>query len=80
MEGTKVQDSQVFAGYGTRHPLREEVKEGLTEAFGGDPEKWQHVKGIGIINDDGEGVKAEIHWFQQPATGQVRHKIKEWLE
>ena len=27
MEGTKVQDSQVFAGYGTRHPLREEVKE-----------------------------------------------------
>ena len=80
MEGTRVQNSEVFAGYGTRNPLREEVKEGLSKQYGGDPEKWQHAKGFGVIDDNGEGVKAEIHWFQQKATGQVGHKIKRWLE
>lgn len=80
LEGTRVQDSKVFAGYGTHSPLREEVAEGLTKQYGGDPSKWQHAKGKGIINVNGEGVKAEVHWFQQEATGQVGHKIKKWLE
>ena len=80
MEGTKVRDSQVFAGYGTRHPLKDEVKHGLSQRYGGDPEKWQHAKGNGTIDVDGEGVKAEVHWFQQEGIGQVSHKVKKWLE
>lgn len=80
MEGTKVQNSEVFAGYGTRHPLNNDVIIGLTEQFGGDPSKWQHAKGFGTVDVDGEEVKAEVHWFQQDGIGQVRHKIKRWME
>ena len=78
--GTKIQDREVFAGYGTRHPLHEGVAEGLTEEFGGDPTKWRHEKGIGIIDRNGEEVRAEVHWFYAESVGQVKHMIKEWLE
>lgn len=79
-EGTKVQNREVFAGYGTGTPLHEGVAEGLAAQYGGKPQKWQHVKGIGIIDDDGENVRAEVHWFQEDSVGQVKHKIKKWLE
>ena len=79
-EGTKIQNREVFAGYKTRTPLDDGVPEGLTKEFGGDPEKWQHVKGEGIIDDDGEHVAAEVHWFYQESIGQVKHMIKRWLE
>ena len=79
-EGTKVQNREVFAGYGTGTPLHEGVAEGLAAQYGGKPQKWQHVKGIGIIDDDGENVRAEVHWFQEESVGQVKHKIKKWLE
>lgn len=38
--GTRIQNSEVFAGKGTRHPLHEGVAEGLTAEFGGTPSKW----------------------------------------
>lgn len=79
-EGTKVQNREVFAGYGTGTPLHEGVAEGLAAQYGGKPQKWQHVKGIGMIDDDGENVRAEVHWFQEESVGQVKHKIKKWLE
>jgi hypothetical protein len=79
-EGTKVQDRHVFAGYGTRTPLDDGVPEGLAAAFGGEIRKWQHVKGIGVIDDDGEFVRAEVHWFQEETVGEVKHAIKKWLE
>ena len=79
-EGTKVQNREVFAGYGTGTPLHEGVAEGLAAQYGGKPQKWQHVKGIGTIEDDGENVRAEVHWFQEESVGQVKHKIKKWLE
>lgn len=79
-EGTKVQNREVFAGYGTNTPLHDGVAEGLTNQYGGSVEKWQHAKGIGVIDDDGENVRAEIHWFQEETVGQVKHKVKRWLE
>ncbi len=80
LEKTRVQNVEVFAGYGTRTPLREEVVEGLTKEFGGEERLWQHVKGFGIIDVDGSGEEAEVHWFYQEATGQVKHKIKRWIK
>lgn len=71
---------EVFAGYGTRIPLHNGVAEGLTEHFKSDSDKWQHVKGIGVIDYFGEERKAEVHWFQEESVGQVKHKIKRWLE
>ena len=79
-EGTRIQNVEVFAGYGTKTPLHEGTVEGLVAEFGGNPEKWQHVKGIGVIDDNGEEIKAEVHWFQEETAGQHKHKIKRWLE
>lgn len=80
VEGTRIRDREVFAGFGTKTPLDEGVPEGLSETFGGDPDKWQHVKGIGTIDDGGEHVAAEVHWFYEESVGQVKHMIKRWLE
>ena len=59
--------------------LRQEVAEGLSEEYGGTPEKWQHSKGVGVLDCDGEMLKAEVHWFQEESVGKVKFKIKRWL-
>lgn len=78
VEGTRIQNSEVFAGSGTKHPLHDGVAEGLTEQFGGEPSKWQHCKGHGILDYDGEERPAEVHWFQEKTVGKVRFKVKRW--
>lgn len=78
VEGTKIQNSEVFAGKGTKHPLHDGVGEGLSEQFGGTPEKWQHCKGYGVVDFKGEERKAEVHWFQEETVGKVKFKVKEW--
>ena len=78
VEGTRVKDPTVFAGYRGPKPLYADTVAGLVEEFGGEPDKWQHVKGIGILDVDGEEIMAEIHWFQEESVGKVKFKIKEW--
>ena len=80
--GSRIQDSEVFAGKGTRHPLHEGVAEGLTEQYGGQVSDWQHAKGFGtLLNPDtGEELEAEVHWFQAKDVGKVKFKVKEWLD
>ncbi len=80
--GSRIQNSEVFAGKGTRHPLHEGVAEGLTGEFGGTPLKWQHAKGNGVLvdPDTGEEYMAEVHWFQEETVGKVKFKVKEWLD
>lgn len=78
VEGTRTQNAQVFAGKGGVKPLREEVVQGLAAEFGGKPEDWQHCKGKGWLNVNGESVKAEVHWFQN-GSEKVKFKVKRWL-
>ena len=80
--GSRIQDSEVFAGKGTRHPLHEGVAEGLTEQYGGQVSDWQHAKGFGTLldPDTGEELEAEVHWFQAKDVGKVKFKVKEWLD
>lgn len=78
VEGTRIQDSEVFAGAGTKHPLHAGVPEGLTEQFGGSVSKWKHCKGHGTVDFHGEERPAEVHWFQEETVGKVRFKIKRW--
>lgn len=80
--GTHVQNAEVFAGKGTKHPLHGGVPEGLTEEYGGDVSKWQHAKGEGILvgEDTGEEYPAEVHWFQEESVGKVKFKVKRWLD
>lgn len=78
VEGTRTQNSQVFAGKGGVKPLHEEVAQGLAAEFGGKPEDWQHCKAKGWLDVDGEAVKAEVHWFQN-GSEKVKFKVKRWL-
>lgn len=80
VEGTKIQNSEIFAGYTTKKPLKEEVTHGLTEIYGGTESKWQHCKGNGVLDVYGEETRAEVHWFQEESVGKVKFKVKEWLE
>ncbi len=79
-EGTRIQDREVFAGYGSRTPLHEGVAEGLSEQCGGESEKWQHVKGFGTLDTPDGDREAEVHWFANEAVGQIKHKVKRWLD
>lgn len=80
VEGTRVTNQTVFAGSGTKRQLKEEVVEGLIREFGGSPSKWQHAKGNGVLNDNGEERTAEVHWFQEETIGRVKFKLKRWLD
>lgn len=80
VEGSKIQNAQVFAGAKTNNPLRDEVAQGLSESIGGTPSKWQHCKGNGIIDYHGEARRAEVHWFQEETAGKHKFKVKHWME
>lgn len=73
---TKMEDVEVFAGAGSKKELR--VKQHLANNYGGDPEKWAHVKGRGYLDIDGNPKKAMIHWFEEPDVGIVEMFMKGW--
>ena len=79
-EGTRIQNREVFAGYGSRVPLHEGVAEGLSEQFGGKVEKWQHVKAWATLETPDGDRRADVHWFANEDVGQVKHKVKRWLD
>lgn len=79
-EGTRIQNKEVFAGYGKRIPLHEGVAEGLSKEFGGEIAKWQHAKGIGTLDTPDGYRKAEVHWFENESVGKIKHKVKWWID
>lgn len=82
--GTKIQNSQIFAGKGVKTNLHEGVAEGLADEFGGSISGWQHAKGNAVLvetdTETSEEYKAEVHWFQESSVGKVKFKVKEWLD
>lgn len=66
-EGSKLHKIEVFAGRGTKKPIRD--VERLVKSYGGKPEDWMKVKGIGILSHRGEENKAVIHWYQANGVG-----------
>lgn len=72
--GSRIQDSEVFAGKGTKHTLHEGVAEGLSEQYGENVSEWQHAKGYGTLldPDTGDELGAEVHWFQEKSVGKVK--------
>lgn len=79
-EGSRIQNREVFAGYGSRTSLHDGVAEGLSEQCGGDARKWQHVKGFATLDTQDGDRKAEVHWFANEDIGQVKHRVKRWLD
>lgn len=79
-EGTRVENPTVFAGYQGTKPLEPDTVAGLVREYGGNPNKWQHAKGIGTLAVGEDEIRAEVHWFQEESVGKVKFKIKRWLE
>lgn len=74
-EGTKITNSTVIAGKGRNRQI--DMLDTLVADYGGNPEDWQKAKGFGYVNIDGEVLKAELHWYQEPTVGKVNMKIKQ---
>ena len=76
-EGSKLHKIKVFAGRGTKKPIRD--VERLVKSYGGKPEDWMKVKGIGtIVMENGEEEAVELHWYQgaDPEKREIKAKIK----
>ena len=78
VEGTHLQNVEVFAGKGTKSEYRNAEK--YATDIGGRAADWQHVKGVGAVDYYGESRKASIHWSQCEKYGKYDFFIKEWLE
>ena len=77
VEGTKIQDVQVFAGKGSRVAFRKAAK--YVERYGGESKNWQHVKGFGLLETPDGDREAEVHWVQCEGIGKFEFFVKEWL-
>lgn len=77
-EGTRITNVKAIAGKGRNRQIDE--IENLLERFGGNAFEWQKKKGIGYIEYDGESIRSEVHWYEEPSIGAVKFKLKELLE
>ena len=79
LDGSKLQHKEVFAGCGTRTPIRNRYD--LAAAYpGSSPEKWQKIKAKAhIVTQNDEIIYCEIHWYEEPTIGKVDFKYKKSL-
>ena len=77
-EGTRITNVKVIAGKGRDRQIDE--IDNLLDRFGGDAFEWKKMKGIGYAEYDGESVRAEVHWYEEPNVGRCKFKVKEFLE
>ncbi len=79
VEGSKLQDKEVFAGRGCRTKIRDRYD--LTRDYpGSHPDMWQKVKAKAQIRlHNGEVLAAEIHWYEEQTIGKVEFKYKKQL-
>lgn len=55
--------------------------EKIAKQYGGEPEDWVKMKGIGIVKDEkGKKRLANIHFFYNPNIGQADIKVKQWVD
>lgn len=78
VEGSKLQNIQVFAGKGTKTVFRDAEK--YAERYGGAAKEWQHVKGRGWISTSDGYRFVELHWVQCTGIGKREMFVKEWLD
>lgn len=78
VEGSHLQNVEVFAGKGTRKEYFNARK--YADRFGGKAEDWKHCKGTGILMTQEGEQKAEVHWSECENIGKVDFFVKRWLE
>ena len=76
VEGSRLQDVEVFAGKGSRTEYKKPI---YADKKGGKLEDWQHVKGKGwLVTPEGD-QRAEVHWSQCEGIGKFDFFVKRWL-
>ena len=75
VEKSKIINKQVFAGNGTKKPIRD-IERLIRKYPTSKAENWQKVKGVAELDWEGEIIKAEIHWYEEPTIGRVETKYK----
>ena len=78
VEGSKIQNVEVFAGKGVKTPFRRAEK--FAARYGGKPEDWQHAKGFGLLDTPDGDREVEVHWVQCEGLGKFEFFVKEWLD
>jgi len=73
-EGTRITNVQVIAGKGRDRQI--DIVDVLVSTYGGTASEWRKVKGIGYVDYQGESLKVELHWYQEPMAGKQLWKIK----
>lgn len=76
VQGSRIQNVEVFAGKGSRTPFRQAQK--YADRHGGKPEDWQHVKGHGLVETEDGDRRAEVHWVQCENIGKFDFFVKRW--
>ncbi len=76
-EGTTISKIKVFAGKGTKTPIRNAIF--LENDYDMAADEWQKVRGEATVIVNGQKRKAEVHWYE--AKGEkVKVKVKRWLD
>lgn len=78
VEGSKIQNVQVFAGKGSSTAYRNAEK--YASRYGGKAEDWQHCKGFGWIETEDGDMRVEVHWSQCEGIGKFDFFVKRWFE
>ena len=76
-EGTKITKVKVIMGYGTDTELRDRFY--LEREYGISADKWQKVRGEGIILENGTKKRVELHWHEADGYRELM-KVKEYLD
>ena len=74
VEGSRITNIEVIAGKDSFRDI--DIADFLVARFGGAEDRWQKVKGIGLVDVDGDVFTAELHWFQEESVGKVMWKLK----
>ena len=78
VEGSKLQNKEIFAGKGCKRKI--DCIDYLISTYGGNIAEWVKVKAIAEIQlPNGEIIKAEVHWYEEPSVGKVEIKLKRSL-
>lgn len=76
-EGSTISKIKIFAGNGTDTPIRNVIY--LESDYGIPAEKWQKVRGEGIVVFEGKNRTAELHWYEAD-NEKYDMKVKRWLD
>ncbi len=78
VEGSKIIKVVVFAGKGTKKPVK--VAKYLSKQYKVPEKEWKKVRGEGLVDLNNKPTRAELHWFEAEKVGRVKMKVKRWFD